>query len=481
MRNFQVIAYTLGLLLLLLGGAELLPAYMDWGRSPNAKVFLISALICLFFGGALVICNRGSKRAMTARGMFLLTTLAWIAFSFFAAIPLYLSDLDITFVDAIFEIVSGVTTTGSTILVGLDSMSQGVLVWRSLVQWIGGIGIIGFVLVILPFLQVGGMQLLRTESSDKSDKVLPRASQIARGVLFVYFGLTFFIMLTYKILGMNWFDAINHAMTTISTAGYSTHDSSFGYFNNFGLDIAATLFMLMAGFPFLLYVRLLYKGEWAILKDEQLKFFLYSFIFFTFILSIYAWINNEISFMQSLRHSAFIISSIITTTGFASMDYLSFGSFAAMVCLMVTYLGACAGSTAGGIKTMRLIICIRATITQFKRLIHPHGVFAIRYQGKVVAPQAIDSVFVFIGLYVVSNVFFTLLLAAMGLDLATAMSAAATALANVGPGIGPIIGPAGNFASLPDAAKIALSAAMLLGRLELMTIFVLFTKDFWKA
>ncbi|HBH25790.1 MAG TPA: potassium transporter TrkH [Rhodospirillaceae bacterium] len=481
MRNLQIIGLTLGILLLILGGAELLPALADWGRSPNAYVFLASALVSLFFGGALFICNRGCRRAMTPRGAFLLTTVTWVAFSVFAAIPLYLSDLGISFVDALFETTSGITTTGSTVLVGLDGLSAGVLLWRSVVQWIGGVGIIGFALVVLPFLRVGGMQLLRTESSDKSDKIMPRARQVAGSILLVYVGLTVLIALTYHLLGMSGFDAVNHAMTTISTAGYSTHDASFAHFDSYALDMAGAVFMLMAGVPFLLYVRFVFRGEWAFWGDEQVRVLAFVVGGLVAVVTLWLWAQGTHPLEQAFRHGAFTVASLITTTGYASTDYLAWGPFAAMLFLMVTYLGAGAGSTCGGLKTMRLILCVRGAWVQCARLVYPKGMFPVRYQGKVVAPEVIDSVFGFLGLYVAANVAFALVLAWMGLDLATAVSGAATAVANVGPGIGTVIGPAGNFATLPDAAKLALAAAMLLGRLEIMTVLVLFTRGFWRA
>lgn len=480
--NFQIVGFTIGILLCILGVAELIPALMDWGEvHSNAQAFFISSVFSLFFGGALVLSNLSYQRTVTIRQGFLLTTLSWVAMSLFSAIPLYFSDLDIRFIDALFETVSGITTTGSTVLSGLDDMSHGILLWRSIIQWIGGIGIIGFAIVFLPFLRVGGMQLFRTESSDQSEKIMPRATQIATSVLAVYVLLTFLFGLTYNILGMSMFDAVNHAMTTIATAGYSTHDASYGHFDSYSLDMAATLFMIMSGLPFLLYVRLAYQGRFDFFRDDQVKAFLSIMLLFITILTFWLWSNSNYNLANSFRYAAFNIASVVSTCGYATTDYMQWGSFAMTFFLFATYLGACAGSTSGGLKTMRIVVCLKAVGKQFSKSIYPHGVFTIRYQGKSLADDVVISVFGFLGLYVAANTFFTLTLALTGLDLATSMSAVATAFSNTGPGVGDIIGPAGNFSTLPDAAKLILCLCMILGRLEILTVLILFTRPFWRG
>lgn len=481
MIKFQIVGFTIGALLTILGFSELVPAFMDWGESSNAYVFFESAAACLFFGGALILANYRHTKELTAKEAFLLTTLSWFLISIFAAIPLYLSDIHISYIDAFFEIVSGITTTGSTVLTGLDHMSHGILLWRSIVQWIGGIGIIGFALVFLPFLQVGGMQLFRTESSDKSEKIMPRTGHIATAVLVVYLLLTGVFCVTYKILGMNWFDAVNHSMTTIATAGYSTHDASFGYFHSYSLDMAGSLFMIMSGLPFLLYVRLIYQGKFDFFRDDQFKAFVGMMAAFIGTMTIWLWYTSDYTLADSFRYSAFNIASVVSTCGYATTDYLKWGPYSAAFFLFASYLGACAGSTSGGIKTMRIVICVKSVGKQIKNLIYPHGVFSVWYQGAPLNDDVINSVLGFLGLYVISNAFFTFTLTLTGLDLATSMSAVATAFSNTGPGIGDTIGPAGNFAPLPDTAKLILCLCMILGRLEIMTVFVLFTKGFWRA
>ncbi|MCB1784326.1 MAG: TrkH family potassium uptake protein [Alphaproteobacteria bacterium] len=479
--KYQIIGFTLGMILVIIGIACIVPALLDWGDPKgNTDAFIRCAIASAFFGGILIISNSGFSRDINIKQGFLITTLSWFFLGLFTSFPFYMSNINISFTDAFFESVSGITTTGSTVLHGLDDMSKGVLLWRSMIQWIGGIGIIGFAIVFLPFLRIGGMQLFRTESSDKSEKIMPRAKQIASSVFVVYLLLTSIFCLTYRVLGMSWFDAVNHAMTTISTAGYSTHDASFGYFNSYALDMAGSLFMLMSGLPFLLYVKLVYQGKFPFFSDDQFKAFIAITLGLTLIMTIWLWAHSEYSLANSFRYTIFHVSSVITTTGFATTDYLTWGPFSITFFLFISYLGGCAGSTGGGLKIMRIIIALKASDKHIKRLIHPHGVFTVRYQGTPLQNDVIKDVFGFLGLYVLANAFFTLILAWMGLDFETAISAAATAISNTGPGIGNVIGPAGNFAPLPDAAKWILCFCMILGRLEIITVFVLFRPEYWK-
>ena len=478
----QVIGYTIGILLSILGIFECLPALLDFhDGSPNALAFFECAIVSMFFGGALILTNYTYKKDISIRQTFMLTSLSWFFMSLFASFPLYFSDLHISFTDAFFEAISGITTTGSTILSGLDTMSRGILLWRSITQWIGGIGIIAFAIVILPFLRVGGMQLFQTESSDRSEKIMPRTFDIVKSLLQVYVFLTLACFLTYNILGMNIFDALNHALTTIPTGGYSTHDASFGYFESPALHYAGAFFMLAGGIPFILYVKFFFQGKFEFFKDEQFKSVLAMFAALIFILTAWAYNSTDYSIFESLRYATFNIISVVTTTGFATTDYTVWGSFAASFFFFITFLGACAGSTAGGIKVMRLIIAFRLLRLQLKKLIYPRGVFTVHYQGRSLDPSIAMNVLGFLAVFVTTNAVLTVLLTLLGLDFETAISGAATSIANVGPGIGERIGPAGNFSDLPDAAKWLLSGGMLLGRLEILTILVLFKPDYWRA
>lgn len=479
--NFQIVGLTLGILLVILGLAEMVPAILDRLEGhPNAAAFFVSGVVSFFFGGSLIVANNTKAFTMTVRDAFLVTTLSWMIVSLFAALPFYLSDLKPDFADSIFESVSGITTTGSTVFVGLDQMSRGILLWRSIIQWIGGIGIIGFAIVLLPFLRVGGMQLFRTESSDRSEKVLPKTGDTLFLLLQVYILLTGFCCVVYKTFGMNWFEAVNHAMTTIATGGYSTHDSSFGFYDSYALHMAASFFMLLGSLPFILYVKILAQGKFDFFRDEQVRAFLLIIGCLITVMTGWLWWQADYSLADSFRHATFNLISVITTTGFATTDYMAWGPFAVGIFFFVTYIGGCAGSTSGGIKIMRLIIVIKGVIKQMKMLIYPRGIFNMYFQGRLIGGSLVANVLGFLCLYVFANTILTLALTWTGLDFATAVSGAATALANVGPGIGGIIGPAGNFATLPDAAKWLLSAGMILGRLEILTVAVLFSFQFWR-
>lgn len=478
----NIISFTIGVLLIVVGVAELIPAFVDWHRAnyDNAVAFLMCSVVSLFFGGVLVLSNASYEPTLTIRQTFLLTTLSWFSMSFFASFPFYLSDLHLSFTDSFFEALSGITTTGSTVLSGLDTMSHGILIWRSMTQWIGGIGIVAFAIVFLPFLRIGGMQLFQTESSDRSEKVMPRSHALILSLFQVYCLLTILCMVVYYVLGMSWFDALNHALTTIPTGGYSTHDASFGYFNSTPLQLAASLFMLLGGIPFVLYVKLLFQGRVAFLQDDQVRTILSMIIVFAAILTMWLVYHSDYSVIDSFRYVVFNIVSVVTTTGYATTDYTLWGAFPIMFFFFLTYMGACAGSTTGGLKVMRLVIAVKTVNKQLKALIYPHGVFTVRYQGRPVDRNVAITVVSFLVLYVASNAVLTMALSLTGLDFSTAISGAATAIANVGPGIGDIIGPAGNFSTLPGTAKWLLCAGMLIGRLEIMTVILLFRYEFWR-
>lgn len=480
--SFRIVGFTVGILLCILGVAQIIPALVDVNvNERNANAFFSCAVVCMFFGGALMLANQNYRRKVSIREAFMLTNVAWLTLSVFGAFPLMLADIDLGFADAFFESVSGITTTGSTVLSGLDTLSHGVLLWRSIMQWIGGIGIIAFAIVLLPFLRVGGMQLFKTESSDQSEKILPKSAQIVLALVIIYCALTTICAILYAMLGMSVFDAINHAMTTIPTGGYSTHDASFGYFASPYLQLTATVFMILGGLPFVLYAAFLFKGRFNFFKDDQFRWIMGMYACFIALLSLWLWLNSDYTLAQSTLYMAFNVVSVITTTGYATTDYTLWGPFSIIMFFFMTYLGACAGSTSGGIKTMRIVVVTRAVGGYIRQLLYPNGVFVLKYQDTPMKPEIVMNIFVFLGLYVFTNAFLTFALTLTGLDFITAVSGAATALANVGPGLGDTIGPAGNFSSLSDTAKYLLSFGMLFGRLELLTVVVLLTPDFWRG
>lgn len=459
----------------------LVPFWLDYIHGQeNAGAFLVSSMICIFFGGCLFFANQGNFGAFNLREGFMLTTVSWLFLSLAGALPFYFSDLRLSFTDAFFESISGVTTTGSTVLSGLDYMSHGILLWRSILQWIGGIGIVAFGIVLLPFLKIGGMQLFQTESSDRTDKIIPQSRQLVGRLVFVYVLLTVICFVFYDFFGMSDFDAVNHAMTTLSTGGYSTHDASFGYFQSPLLQLIATLFMFLGGIPFVLFVKYMFLGKFTFHRDEQVKGYTFIVLAACFLITTWLYFHQDKTLFEDFVLTVFNVVSVVTTTGYATTDYTQWGVFMIGLFFFLTYVGGCTGSTAGGLKIMRLQVLMRGTGRQIKSLLYPNGVFRPRYQGKVLDQELVITVMAFMTLYVVFNVALTLALAWVGLDPETAISGAATAIANVGPGIGQIIGPAGNFSTLPDVAKWLLCLGMFLGRLEILTVFVIFTPYYWK-
>lgn len=474
------IFYVFGLLLIVLAGAEVIPLLADLiAGNPDWMVFASSAFLTLYLGTALVLANADRSHRLTIREAYLLTALLWVMLPVFGAAPFVFSAENIGITDAVFESVSGLTTTGSTVLVGLDSFPPGLLLWRSMLQWTGGIGIIVMGVAILPLLRVGGMQLMKTESADTSDKVLPRAKEFAKGIGFVYVALTLLCAIAYDMAGMTTFDAINHAMTTIATGGFSTHDASFGHFSLPALPWIAIVFMISGALPFTLYLKSIGRDPLVLLKNGQVRFFLGFCVLMTVMLSVWAWLTTALTPFEALQRSAFNTISIISTTGFTDTDYTLWGG-ASVVFLIITFAGGCSGSTAGSVKMFRYQLMWSFLKSQLKRLIHPHGVFPVTYDGQEVSSDIVLSVTAFLGLYLVTWFALSVALSVSGLDFQTSVSAAATALTNVGPGLGPIVGPAGTFSALPAIDKWILSGGMLLGRLELFTLFVLVTPRFWR-
>ncbi|WOG25719.1 TrkH family potassium uptake protein [Endozoicomonas sp. 8E] len=458
----------------------LLPALHDLViGEEGAYSFGLSALITLLTGVPLYYFCRVPVFNLKPRQIFLLTNTSWLTLSAFAALPLYIQ-LDISYTDAFFETMSGITTTGSTVLSGLDQMNTGVLLWRSLLQWLGGIGFIVLAVAVLPFLKVGGMRLFQSESSDWSDKAMPRSGSIAKRIVCIYLGMTIFCAYLYFLGGMHGFEAINHAMTTLSTGGYSTSDSSMGHFHNPFIHWVAIVFMIFGSLPFVLFVKFLRGDSQSLLRDNQVQAFLKLLFILWVFLTLRLFINGDYSLFKSLTLVAFNTTSVITTTGFALTDYESWGGFAAALFLCLTVIGGCSGSTAGGIKVFRFQIAARLLGIQLKQLAHPRACFVQSYNGHKISSDILRSLIAFCFFFALLTTILTLLLSFLGLDLVTSLSGALTAVANVGPGLGDIIGPAGNFSSLPDAAKWFLSVGMLLGRLEVITVLVLFTPTFWK-
>lgn len=448
--------------------------YDDW------KVFMLCIIITAFFGGALIISNSNfSFSTITTKQAFLLTNSVWILLPTFGALPFWFSSLEMSFTDSFFESMSGITTTGSTVITGLDYAPAGILFWRAILQWLGGIGIIIMAMSVLPFLKVGGMQIFVAELSE-NEKALPRTAQLASSIALIYLALTVICALCYMMVGLQIFDAVAHAMTTIATGGFSTFDNSFAHFEDSSPKLVATLFMIMGGIPFLLYIKAVRGNLKPLLSDSQVQWFFSILAITIFLMTTYLMTNHSISLSEALQKSSFNIVSIMTGTGYSHGDYNAWGGFAVSLFFFLMVVGACAGSTSCGIKLFRFQVLYSVTKVQISKLLHPNGVFIPHYNGKPMPKDVPGSVMGFFFIYALGFSLLAIALSFVGLDFMTAMSGAATSISNVGPGLGEIIGPAGTFQPLPDSAKWILSAGMLLGRLELFTILVMLSPHFWK-
>jgi len=448
------------------------------GRPHDAHWFLGTMACALFVGGLAILATRQRPAANpTLKQAFLIAATGWVMVAVVGAVP-FLS-LDIGLTDALFESMSGITTTGSTVLTGLDDLPPGLLLWRALLQWVGGVGILALAILILPLLRVGGMQLFRIESSDSSDLKAWAAKRTVAALVFLYVGLTGLCALLFWRFGMSGFDAITHAMATLATGGYSTHDASFGYFREPALLWIATCFMILGSLPFLLYVRGLAGTVRPLLRDSQVRVFL-AFLAVVSLgqgVSLHLW--NHVPFGEALTLAAFNITSVVTTTGFSAEDYTAWGPGSVGLFFILTIVGGCSGSTSGGMKIYRFQILALVVGAQIRQLSSPHRVLPLVYNRQVLRPDVPPSVLAFAALLITTIAVVTVLLTMMGLDLDTALSATMTAIANVGPGLGEV-GPAGTFQHLPQEAKWLLIFAMLAGRLEILPLLVVLSPDFWR-
>ncbi|RDD61739.1 TrkH family potassium uptake protein [Ferruginivarius sediminum] len=482
MIDLRPVLFVIGVLLSVLAVAMIVPAlvdivlgHIDW------QVFLASAAVTLFVGVSLILSTRTGWGGFNLRQAFLMTTFAWATIALFGALPFAFSELQLDFTDAFFEAMSGVTTTGATVIVGLDNAPPGILLWRAALQWLGGIGIIVMAISILPILQVGGMQLFRVEAFE-ADKVLPRAAQVAAGITGIYVALTTLGAIVYWMLGMTGFDAISHAMTSIATGGYSTHDASFGFWHETPAIHWATSVVMVAGsVPFVLYLRAVRGDILSLLRDSQVQWMLSILAGATLIVAAYLVAREVLTPEAALRHGTFNVISVMTGTGYASTDFGAWGGFAVVLMLILMFIGGCAGSTTCGIKIFRFQIVYAEARVQLRRLMQPNGVFIPYYNHRPIPDKVAQAVMGFFFVYTLSWAVLALGLGLMGLDFITAISGAATAISNVGPGLGPVIGPSGTFTSLPAEAKWLLSFGMLLGRLELFTVLVMFSPAFWRG
>lgn len=482
MLDLRPVGYVIGLLVAVLGATMLLPMLVDLAEGrEHWPVFLESALITILSGGLMALaCANGVKEGLTIQQTFLLTTGVWVALPLFGALLFVMGATEARFVDAYFEAMSGLTTTGSTVFNGLNDLPKGILLWRGILQWLGGIGIIVVAMVFLPELRVGGMQIFRSESFETMGKILPRAGQIASQISSIYLALTMICTFSYLALGMNAFDATVHALTTISTGGFANYDESFGYFSGH-LEYVASVFMILAALPFVRYVQLINGQATPIWRDSQVRVFLLTIAILVAVITVSLTHVFPHHWSKSLREALFNVTSIISGTGYASVDYMSWGPFMISLFFFIGLIGGCAGSTACSIKIFRYQLLFASIKMQLRRIRSPNGVFLVRYDKRTVDEEALSSVISFFMFFIVTLGLLAVALSLTGLDFITSLSGAATALSNVGPGLGPQIGPAGNFSGLNDTAKWLLTVGMLLGRLELLAVFAIFTVQFWRG
>tara|TARA_B100001121_G_scaffold170046_1_gene148469 strand:- start:755 stop:2131 length:1377 start_codon:yes stop_codon:yes gene_type:complete len=440
--------------------------------------FFGASIVTIIFGILFFLSNLDHDKKLNLQQAFLLTALSWLSIAIFGSLPFVFSSISFTFTNAFFESMSGITTTGSTIISNLNEMPKSILLWRALLQWLGGIGIIIMAITLMPIMNVGGMQLFKISNNDSSEKILPKSKEIAMRLIYIYIGLTSLCAFFYLIFGMNLFDSITHAMTTIATGGFSNYNESIGFFNSPSIEISAMIFILLGSIPFIVYIKFINGNKMVFFNDIQIQTFLKVIIVSIVVLSIYLAISNldAFNFMAIL----FNIISILTGTGYVNAQFDNWGSFPIVLFLILMFIGGCAGSTTCGIKIFRVQILYSFLINSLKKIIYPKGVFVLKYDRNPIDNKFISSIISFIYMYLVIFFFITALLSLTGLDFITSISGAATSISNVGPGLGSIIGPNGDFSPLPDVSKWILSVGMILGRLELFAILVLFLPSFWR-
>ena len=463
--------------------AMLVPAAVDlYAGNDDWRAFAFSGF---FLGGlalAVALATQGRPPPASARFGFLLVNLLWLTMAVAGAIPfLATSSIEMSVADAFFESVSGITTTGGTVISGLDTAPPGLLLWRSLLCYMGGLGVIALGLFLLPFLNIGGITYIRIESSDIQDRPFERLNTYTLSLIAVYTALVGACSLFYIIGGMDAFDAVNHAMSTVATGGFSTHDTSFIRYAESPLILwTGTVFMFVGALPFSIMILLALRGRIDALRDPQIRIFAGYTLLFTLAVTIYLRVSTGDDFLDVLTHAAFNFMSIITTTGFSSDDYTQWGPFAITCFFIATFLGGCSGSTSGGMKAYRFLILFELLANGVRRLIYPNTVLPVRYGDRPVPDEMQRAVVLFIASFFMIWAIGTILLGATGLDLVTATTGSLANLTNVGPGLGDVIGPAGNYASVPDTAKWIMSVLMLLGRLEILAVLVIFSPAFWR-
>ena len=478
MSNYKTVFFTVGILQIILGIFMLLPIIIQFFYSEIDSSFFGASLVTTIFGILFFLSNLDHDKKLNLQQAFLLTSLSWLSIAIFGSLPFIFSNIEFSITNAFFESMSGITTTGSTIIPNLENMPKGILFWRAVLQWLGGIGIIVMAITLMPIMNVGGMQLFKISNNDSSEKILPKSKEIAIRLIYIYFGLTALCAISYKILGMNVFDSVTHSMTTIATGGFSNYNESIGFFDSVYIEISAMIFIILGSLPFIAYIKFLSGNRGIFFSDIQIKTFIKTIAFSTILLMVYLILNNSSNL--DIRSIFFNVISILTGTGYVNAQFDNWGGFPLLLFLGLMFIGGCAGSTTCGVKIFRIQILWSFVGNQLKKIIYPKGIFVLKYDKNPIDNKFVSSIISFIYMYLIIFFIITALLSLTGLDFITSISGAATSISNVGPGLGSVIGPNGNFSSLPDISKWILTLGMILGRLELFAILVLFLPSFWR-
>jgi|TARA_B100001741_G_scaffold125682_1_gene103424 trk system potassium uptake protein TrkH len=480
MSNYKTVFFTLGVLQIILGLSMIIPIITQFIFNELDAGFIGSGIVCIIFGILFFLSNLDHNKKLNLQQAFLLTSLSWITIAIFGSLPFVFSSLNLSFTDAFFESMSGITTTGSTIITNLDSTPKAILLWRALLQWLGGIGIIVMAITLMPIMNVGGMQLFKISASHNAEKIFPKSKEISLKLITIYLSLTIICSIFYNIFGMNFFDSVTHSMTTIATGGFSNYNESIGYFDSTLIEFTSIIFIFLGSLPFIAYIKFLNGDKKIFFTDSQIRLFFKITLISIIILIFYLILKNGNLDETNIISLSFNVISILTGTGYVTEDFSNWGNFSIIFFLVLMFIGGCAGSTTCGIKIFRIQILYQFISNQLKKIVYPRGVFLIKYEKNNIDDKFMSSIISFIYLYIIIFFIITALLSISGLDFVTSISGAATSISNVGPGIGENIGPNGNFSQLSSSSKWILSLGMIMGRLEIFAILILFIPSFWR-
>ena len=480
MSNYKTVFFTLGVLQIILGLSMIIPIITQFIFNELDAGFIGSGIVCIIFGILFFLSNLDHNKKLNLQQAFLLTSLSWITIAIFGSLPFVFSNLNLSFTDAFFESMSGITTTVSTIITNLDSTPKAILLWRALLQWLGGIGIIVMAITLMPIMNVGGMQLFKISASHNAEKIFPKSKEISLKLITIYLSLTIICSIFYNIFGMNFFDSVTHSMTTIATGGFSNYNESIGYFDSTLIEFTSIIFIFLGSLPFIAYIKFLNGDKKIFFTDSQIRLFFKITLISIIILIFYLILKNGNLDETNIISLSFNVISILTGTGYVTEDFSNWGNFSIIFFLVLMFIGGCAGSTTCGIKIFRIQILYQFISNQLKKIVYPRGVFLIKYEKNNIDDKFMSSIISFIYLYIIIFFIITALLSISGLDFVTSISGAATSISNVGPGIGENIGPNGNFSQLSSSSKWILSLGMIMGRLEIFAILILFIPSFWR-